>query len=154
MTTTGLHSFDRTFHETHIWLKELMTALGIEERRHAYRILKGVLHAVRDRLTVDEAAQFGAQLPMLIRGFYYEGWRPADVPVRARSKAQFLELVDDRLGDALDAVGGIDTERAATAVFEVVARHVAAGEVADVVHHMPKDAKALWPEPATASADG
>jgi uncharacterized protein (DUF2267 family) len=31
-----------------------------------------VLHALRDRLTVEEASDLAAQLPMLIRGLYYE----------------------------------------------------------------------------------
>jgi hypothetical protein len=40
-------------------------------------VLGGMLHVLRDRLTIQEAVQPGAQLPMLIRGLYWEGWDPA-----------------------------------------------------------------------------
>jgi len=30
--------------------------------------MRATLHALRDRLTVEEVAQLGAQLPMLVRG--------------------------------------------------------------------------------------
>jgi uncharacterized protein (DUF2267 family) len=66
--------FDRTLYKTHTWLKEIMEVLGTEDRHRAYMALRAVLHALRDRLTVEEVAQLGAQLPMLIRGLYYEGW--------------------------------------------------------------------------------
>jgi uncharacterized protein (DUF2267 family) len=51
-----------------------------------------VLHALRDRLTVNEAAQFGAQLPMLVRGIYYEGWDPTRLPVKM-NREEFLQRV-------------------------------------------------------------
>jgi uncharacterized protein (DUF2267 family) len=38
--------------------------------------LRATLHALRDRLIIDEVAQLSAQLPMLIRGLYYKGWDP------------------------------------------------------------------------------
>ena len=64
--------FDGTLQKTQIWLNELMTALDWENHPHkAYLALRTVLHALRDRLTVEEAVQLGAQLPMLVRGFYY-----------------------------------------------------------------------------------
>jgi len=45
--------------------------IGMDERR-AYNALRAVLHALRDRLTTEEIAQFGAQLPTFVRGVYYE----------------------------------------------------------------------------------
>ena len=67
MSTTGLEVFDKTVQTTNAWLKEIMEVTG-PDRHRAYRVLAAVLHALRDRLTVDEAAQLGAQLPILIRG--------------------------------------------------------------------------------------
>src|SRR5882762_1591385 len=69
MSATGLEVFDKTVQTTNAWLKEIMEATGLDRRR-AYRVLAAVLHALRDRLTVDEVAQLGAQLPILVRGLY------------------------------------------------------------------------------------
>jgi hypothetical protein len=71
---TGVDVFDTTFQETNRWLKELMERLGTYDRHHAYSILRAVLHALRDRIGPANAVHLGAQLPMLIRGLYYEGW--------------------------------------------------------------------------------
>jgi uncharacterized protein (DUF2267 family) len=67
-----------------------MEVLGWPNRHKAYLALRATLHALRDRLTVEEVAQLGAQLPTLIRGFYYEGWDPTGKPLRVRHKEQFL----------------------------------------------------------------
>ncbi len=71
----GRDVFDGTMQKTEIWLNELMAELEWEGKpEKTYFALRTVLHALRDRLTVEEAVQLGAQLPMLVRGFYYEGW--------------------------------------------------------------------------------
>lgn len=141
MTTNSLRVFDETHHKTNIWLKDLMAELEIEDRQRAYRVLRAVLHELRDRLTVEAAAKLGAQLPMLVRGFYYEGWHPAGTPTRVRHLDEFLERVRERLRDAPE----LDVERAVRAVFAVIARHVTSGEVETVMHSMPREVRDLWP---------
>jgi uncharacterized protein (DUF2267 family) len=78
MSDTGFAPFSTTVDKTNKILHEIEDALGWPRKRRnqSYAALCGVLHAVRDRLTVEKAAQFGAQLPMLVRGIYYEGWDP------------------------------------------------------------------------------
>jgi uncharacterized protein (DUF2267 family) len=118
-----------------------MQALGTEDRQRAYLALRATLHALRDRLTVEEVAQLGAQLPMLIRGFYYEGWDPTGKPLRVRQKEQFLARIEEQFkGD-----DRIDPERVARAVFTVLANRVTEGEIEDVKHVLPSEIRDLWP---------
>ena len=77
MSATGLEVFDSMIHKTNVWLKDLMEILDCPDRHQAYLALRATLHALRNRLTIEETAQLAAQLPMLIRGFYHEvGIRP------------------------------------------------------------------------------
>lgn len=143
MSSTGLRAFDTTVEKTHIWLKELLEDMGWgEDRQRAYMILRAVLHALRDRLTVDEAAHLGAQLPMLVRGFYYEGWSPSGKPLRQRSKEEFLGSVRE----GLTADPSLDAEQVTRAVFRLLDRRITGGEISDVRQAMPGDIQALWPE--------
>src|SRR5207249_4578104 len=84
MTATGLDVFDATIQKTNSWLDDVMQVGGWPDRHTAYRALRATLHALRDRLIIDEVAQLGAQLPMLIRGLYYEGWDPSNKALKER----------------------------------------------------------------------
>lgn len=137
----GLDVFDRTFHKTNAWLKELMQVLETEDRHMAYLALRSTLHALRDRITIEEVAQLGAQLPMLIRGFYYEGWDPTGKPLKVRHREQFLERITQEFRDT----DQVDPERIAAAVFAVLANRIAEGEIEDVKQILPADIRDLWP---------
>lgn len=141
MSTTGLRAFDETLHLTNAWLKEVMAGLETEDRNEAYAALRAVLQALRDRLPVDDAVHLGAQLPMLVRGFYYEGWHPAGRPYRERSQEEFLGHVEERLRgrEHLEAV------RVARVVCRVLDAHVSSGEVDKVKHALPGPVRELWP---------
>jgi uncharacterized protein (DUF2267 family) len=138
---TGLDVFDTTIHKTNSWLKEIMEELGIDNRHQAYQALRGTLQALRDRLPVQEATHLGAQLPMLITGIYYEGWKPEDKPERIRHKEEFL----DRVWEAFGWQSDVDSERAARAVFNVLARRVSEGEIQDITGILPQELRELWP---------
>ena len=138
---TGLDVFDTTVHKTHTWLHEIMQELGWEDRYKAYMGLRTTLHALRDRLSVEETAQLGAQLPMLIRGLYYEGWNPTGKPEKVRHKAAFLTPIRAHFKDDWQ----VEPEEIARAVLKVLTQHVSAGEIADVKHCFPAELRALWP---------
>jgi uncharacterized protein (DUF2267 family) len=132
--------FSDTIAKTGHWLDEVMLATGHMKERHAYMVLRSVLHVLRDRLTVDEAVNLGAQLPMLVRGFYYEGWRPAGRPLKHRHKAEFLRLVSEEYPGA----GQDELERALRGVFKVLSHHISAGEVEQVRNQLPVAVRDLW----------
>lgn len=141
MPLTTVTAFDSTLHKTNTWLKAIMEELGWGDYQRAYRALRAVLHSLRDRLPMQEAVDFGAQLPMLVRGFYYEGWRPGQQAASGRNGASFLEAIAGDFRDEPD----VDVQRVARAVFQVISEHVTPGEVGDVRQSLPKDIRALWP---------
>jgi uncharacterized protein (DUF2267 family) len=142
MSNTGIPAFDSTIQTTNIWLNDILERLGWQEKQRAYHALRVVLHALRDRLTVDQAAALGAQLPMLVRGFYYEGWHPAGAAVKERKKEAFLAHIAAAFRD--DAY--VDPELVARAVFHVIAEHVTPGEVKHVKIALPGEIRSLWSE--------
>lgn len=138
-----ISTFDKTLTKTHRWLDDLGTSLGWHDRERCYHALKAVLHALRDRLPVGEAADLGAELPMLVRGFYYEGWRPASKPRKYRDKDHFLEQVRRDapwLGDA-------DVEGVVTAVFALLKSEIGGGEPDQVRRLLPAEIRELWALP-------
>ena len=141
MSAVGLESIDHTVQLTHIWINDLDARLGWDNKHRSYRLLRTVLQTLRDWLLVDEAAGLGAQLPELLRGVYYEHWRPVKTPVKKRSKADFMARIDD----AFNADPISDTPDAVSAVFALLSEKLTAGEVRQVHHALPADIRALWP---------
>ena len=76
MKSARVAAFDSTLQTTNLWITEILQRLHWRDRHAAYHALRSVLHVLRDRLTIEKVVALGAQLPMLIRGFYYEGWHP------------------------------------------------------------------------------
>ncbi len=141
MSISTIAAIERTIHTTNVWIKELMAELGTDDHQRTYHAFGVVLHALRDRLTVAETADLGAQLPMLIRGLYYEGWNPGATPVRERKKEDFLR----HIATAFPGHAETYPEEVAWAVFKVLERHVSAGEIRDVLHVLPAELRSLWP---------
>jgi uncharacterized protein (DUF2267 family) len=140
VSTTGLPVFDTTVQETNLWLKAVMEGLHTDDRHLAYLALRATLHALRDRVGPENAVHLAAQLPMLVRGLYYEGWRMAASQTRERTRADFLEHVRAELprGSAIDA------NLAARAVFAVMWQKLDVGEVGKVLDLLPEELKELW----------
>ncbi len=144
MASTGLKAIDTTIEKTNIWLKEIMENLETDDRHRAYLALTAVIHALRDRLPADEVVQLGAQLPMLIRGLYYDGWDVKCEPIK-HDKSSFLQYIRNQFRQDPN----LDAEMLARAVLKVISHRVAEGEIQNVKGVLPKDLRELW-EPATA----
>ncbi len=135
MTQTGVTAFDSTLQTTNIWLNDILERLGWgEDHYRAY-------HALRDRLPVDQTAALAAQLPMLVRGFYYEGWHPHGKPLKERHKEEVLAHITATFPGEPE----VNPEQVVRAVFQVLAKHVTGGEIEAVKRSLPSALRSLWP---------
>ena len=125
------------------WLKELKDRGELANEAAAYKVLRAVLHQLRDRLTLEEVVDLSAQMPLMVRGLYFEHWRPHKVPRKIRSKAAFLDELSSKILPHTFPV-----EWAVTTVFGLLARHCDSGEIANVKGQLPDDIKELWPATA------
>ena len=139
MSATGLDVFDKTLQTTHVWLGEIMDRLG-EDRQLAWKALSAVLRVLRDRLPVELAAHLGSQLPLLVRGAYYDRFMPERMPSDLDRPEEFAEAVAAELGDAAD----LDPEDAIAIVFATLERHVTEGQLAKVRQALPRPVAMLW----------
>jgi uncharacterized protein (DUF2267 family) len=144
MSATGLSVFDETIHLTNAWLNDVMEALGWEDRHRAYMGLRLTLQALRDSLTVDEAAQLSAQLPMLVRGIFFEGWHPAHKPVKERDRDAFVRRVHEGFRQ-LPTDEPIDATAVVQAVFGLLTRRLSDGG-RGARQRLSRSLRELWPE--------
>jgi len=141
--SAGLAVFDRTIQDTHLWLNAVSTRLADCERQDAYAALRAVLHALRDRLPAQSAVNFAAQLPLLLRGVYFEGWTLPEHPTKSRSAEEFAAAVAACLPDRFR----FDPIMATEAVFAATAKFISAGETEKVRAQLPAPIRDLWPHP-------
>lgn len=140
MTKTTISSFSQAAQQAQQWVNEVADDLDWDAAR-AYRLLRAVLHALRDWLPPEEMSDLAAQLPALIRGVFFEGWKPPSGPGPDRRKDDFIGIVRREFGLEEE----VDFDRAVGAVFRLVDRHVSAGEVRQVRNSMRKALRQLWP---------
>lgn len=139
MSATEIGGLQRTLETTRAWVGELSEELGTDDAT-AYRALRATLGALRASLPLAEVADLAAQLPVVLRGLFFDGWQPQRETTRVRRR-EFLE----RVGEGL-AGSDLDPREAAGAVFALLARRVSPGEVEDLRGVLPRSLRALWPE--------
>lgn len=141
MSTTGLEVFDKTLQTTNIWLDEVMDDIG-PDRNLAWHALGAVLRTLRDRLPLGLAAHLGAQLPLLVRGAYYDQFQPGHTAERLNTEDEFLAHVMAEFGN----VRLINVRLATRSVLSLLSRHVTPGLAENVRSALPNHIRGLWPE--------
>jgi uncharacterized protein (DUF2267 family) len=138
MSDLGLPVFDKTLQTTHIWLGEIMAELG-PDRALAWKALSVVARTLRDRLQVELAAHLGSELPLLVRGAYYDQYAPARQPSDVDLE-DFIATVASGLREARP----VDARLATRAVLQTLSRHIPAGQIAKVQGALPQRLRDFW----------
>lgn len=122
-------------------VNRLAVKLGDEKDVHrAARILRSVLRALRNHLTVEESMQLLAQLPMALKGVYVDGWKFNGPQVRIHTMNDFAAEVIKEEGNISWRDFSMPEEiiAAIRAVWETLAEYVSEGELEDIAGVMPK----------------
>ena len=141
MSNTSITTFTHGAEQAQQWVNELDDDLNWGDKGRSYRLLRAVLHTMRDFLSIEEVADLSAQLPILIRGIFFEGWDPSTAPVWKRKKQDFIAQVASDFNN--DPLGNPDV--AIAAVFRLIDRHISQGEITQVRNAMQKSLRNLWP---------
>jgi uncharacterized protein (DUF2267 family) len=139
MSGTGLEVFDKTVQTTNVWLDEIMAEIG-PDRQVAWHVLSTVLRTLRDRIPLGTSAHLGAQVPLIVRGAYYDQWSPFSEPLKMRSEEEFLDYVQQNLRD----IRPVNPRNAVIAVFNVLSRHLVRGQCSNVRNALPDEVQSLW----------
>jgi uncharacterized protein (DUF2267 family) len=142
MSATGIEAFDKSLQVTNTWLNEIMEDHG-PDRQRAWHILGVVLRTICDRLPADLAAHLGAQLPLLVRGAFYDRFEPSHLPDKSRTREEFLH----RAEEGMQGITPVNPDDAVQSVFQVLSHHLAPGQVTKVRQALPEAVRRLWPEP-------
>ena len=142
MSKQGLEVIDHTVQLTHEWINELSERLDWSNHRGVFHLFRLTLTSLRDLLSHNEAAQLSAQLPILIRGVFYEGWRPSDTPLKDRSKSAFIERIEAKLQEYPEYRG----EQDIYTVFKLLNARISEGEIKDVRYSLPASIRDHWPD--------
>jgi uncharacterized protein (DUF2267 family) len=139
MSNTGFEIFDRTIQKTNKLLGKVEEEYDWQERREqSYSAVREVLHALRDRLRVNDSANFASQLPMLLQGVYFDGWDPANVPQKM-TKEEFINRIRSNFDYSV--------EEGIPALIDIVLKNIFATmnpEIAeDIKQTLPEDLKTM-----------
>lgn len=142
MSSAGLKQLDHGIYAANVWLSEIMDDLDVD-RHTAWCVLGAVLHTLRDRLSVEQIAHLGDQLPLIIRGLFYDQWNGAANNKKIRARADFLSRVKRRL-----KMKEVTVTDAVETVFGVLMRHPK-GEIKKIIKTLPPAIRALAQAPQT-----
>ncbi len=142
MSSQGLEVIDHTVQLTHEWINELCARLDWTSHRDALRLLRATLRQIRDHLGHEEVAQFSAQMPLLVRGMFFEGWTPAHTPIHDRKAEHFVAAISAQVSDAMEWRGAQDI----VAVFKTLNARISEGEIADIKAGLPIPIRQMWPD--------
>jgi uncharacterized protein (DUF2267 family) len=137
------HRFDHATHEGNLWLRKIEENLDLQREGDAYAALRATLHALRDRLMPEDAVHLSAQLPLVVRGLFFEGWKMSRTPTGEDNIEQFCAHIESQLPPHFP----LNSRSLARGVFEVMWSELDAGEISKVIERLPHALRTLWPTP-------
>ncbi|MDF9797748.1 uncharacterized protein (DUF2267 family) [Catalinimonas alkaloidigena] len=137
-------NIDKFAQEGHTFVHELSNELGHSGEDEAIsRLLRSVLHVLRDRITMSESLDLLAQLPMFLKAVYVEQWKYREKPLKFESMEEFCQHVKDeqsRMGES-DFQWNEPTDELVKRTFVALRKYLTQGEAKHVIDQLPKDIK-------------
>jgi uncharacterized protein (DUF2267 family) len=145
-TITGTRNVDEAVHKVNTWLLELMKEMNWDSRERALSAYRATLHTLRDLLPYHDVVHLGAQLPLILKGIYYDSWVPKDRPTfEVNTPAEFYELVRRELGSANLKFDSEAIKRFTHSIFKTMINHMGEGEMRKVKSILRENAKDIIP---------
>ncbi|MGB9937026.1 MAG: DUF2267 domain-containing protein [Methanobacterium sp.] len=140
MVKTRFRSIDKSTQKTKEWLHEFEEEVGWEDDNTAYITFRSVIQTLRDRLPVEEAVDLADELPMVMKGMYYEGYRASGKPEKIKNREDFFKKVQEKSPNK-----EIMAQKATKAVFSFLEKKLGStGEINQVKGNLPKDLQQFW----------
>lgn len=129
-------------HQTMDWIYAIEEAChwDVDNQKKAFAALRAVLHEFRDLLPLESAARLSAQLPLVIRGIFFENWHPRFIPTQEIKKEVFLSAIAETLYPYSD----VDVEETTKGVLQVLGEKLPLGELEDIIQDMSKEIQELY----------
>lgn len=129
--------FDSASQKATLWLKDIQATGKALNRFQAYAALRAVLHALRDCLPPAAAGKLAAQMPLLIKGVFFDGWKVAAKPSRL-SREEFMS----RIRDELRGQSNVNPALALEAVVRALYRNISCSEIEAMCYVLPRHVRA------------
>lgn len=133
---------EKNIHQTMSWLYAIEEECNWEEdnQKRAFATLRVVLHELRDLLPLENAIHLSAQLPLVIRGLFFENWNTHSHSSRKRKKDDFLASISAGLSSYPDT----DVEETVRGALKVLCDRISVGELEKIIKVLPGEIKELF----------
>lgn len=141
-----IYDFEKFAQEGRHFLNALADDMGYpEDKPRAARVLRAVIHCLRDELTIEESVQLMAQLPMFLKAIYVDQWRAHPKKSKARHLKDFYQRIMDydKIATAKDFQSYEEVEVAVSVVFLQLRPFISKGEWEDIRAVLPKELKSI-----------
>ena len=135
-------NFDAYINKANTFIKEVAIEIGEPDNKDkAGRVLRAVLHALRSRLTAEESIHMLAQLPLLIKGVFVDGWHLSPINHEEPTYSDFLSEVK-KYGGVLgekDFDNDENSIRMIRGVLHVLRKYMSEGEMRNLKFQLPEE---------------
>jgi uncharacterized protein (DUF2267 family) len=132
--------------KTYEWLKDISIYAGWDNNAKSLAALRVTLHQLRDNIPLESAVYLSAQLPIFIRGIFFENWHPSCAPLKERKADIFLHSVEEHLKEFKESTQDVDSLIAVKAVFKTLSDKISEGEIEKILNILPKQIRSIWEE--------
>ena len=143
-----LQNFDEHAQRGNEFLQLIALELGdTSNKEAAERITRAVFRSLRELLTLEENFQLIAQLPIILKGLYVEGWAPQKKNKKRSKKLDdfYLDVIKEEGAKARkDFTTEDEIKKGVNAVFTVLRMYISEGQMKDAKAVVPDEIKILF----------